>query len=46
MERVAVVAWREWDVEGGWTVSARAGGPSVWAGSTLEWGIHTVGEGA
>ena len=32
------------DVEGGQT--ARAGGTSVWAGSTLEWGVGTMGEGA
>ena len=36
------MAWREWDVEGGWTV--RVGGMSVWAGSMLEWGVHTMGE--
>ena len=35
---------REWDVESGRT--ARVGGMSVWAGSTLEWGVCTVGEGA
>ena len=38
------MAWREWDIEGRQT--ARAGGTSVWAGSMLEWGVHTVGEGA
>ena len=32
------------DVEGGQT--ARAGGTSVWAGSTLEWGVRAMGEGA
>ena len=42
MERVAAVAWREWDIEGGQTV--RAGGTSVWVGSTLEWGVRTMGE--
>ena len=31
------MAQREWDVEGGRT--ARAGGMSVWVGSTLEWGV-------
>ena len=44
MEWVAAVARREWDVEGGWTV--RTGGMSVWVGSTLEWGVRSVGEGA
>ena len=44
MERVAAVAWREWDIEGGQT--ARVGGTSVWVGSTLEWGVCTMGEGA
>ena len=37
MERVAVVAlrgWWQWDVEGGLTAMA---------GSTLEWGVCTVG---
>ena len=42
MERVAAVARREWDIEGGRT--ARVGGTSVWAGSMLEWGVHTMGE--
>ena len=42
MERVVVVAQREWDVEGGRT--ERAGGTSVWVGSMLEWGVRTMGE--
>ena len=43
MEKVAAVAQRECDVEGRWTV--REGGTSVWVGSMLEWGVHTMGEG-
>ena len=35
---------QQWDVEGEQTV--RVGGTSVWAGSMLEWGVRTVGEGS